>query len=140
MIMPNINEINTAAYGLLAGDGTLAGLCTVYKGRKRPAGVQNPSVTVDARRLEPGEGEGIWMCDVVVTAYADVLVNRMPDHETLDSISSRIREILTDAELELEDAKALSLIEGESLSPGWNDSHNNETLQENTFGLVFVKF
>ena len=80
------------------------------------------------------------MCDVVVTAYADVLVNRMPDHETLDSISSRIREILTDAELELEDAKALSLIEGESLSPGWNDSHNNETLQENTFGLVFVKF
>ena len=138
--MPNINEINTAVYSLLADDETLAGLCTIYKGSKRPSYVQNPSVTINIKRLVPGEGEGIWMCDVVVTVYTDVFANRMPDHEKLEELSSTISGILTDAEIELDEGKALPLIKGESSGPEWNTGHNNEGMQEMTFGLVFVKF
>ena len=138
--MPNINEINTVVYSLLADDETLAGLCTIYKGSKRPLNVQNPSVTINIKRLVPGEGEGIWMCDVVVTTYTDVLANRMPDHEKLEELSSTISEILTDVEIEIDGGKALPLIKGESSGSEWNIGHNNEGMQEMTFELVFVKF
>ena len=138
--MPNINEINSGVYRLLEGNETLAELCKIYKGSKRPAKVQNPSVTIDTKRLEPGEGEGIWMCDVIVTVYADILANRVPDHEKLEEASTSICEVLTDAEIELEGAKALPLIKGESTGPGWDVDHKNEVMQEMTFGLVFVKF
>lgn len=139
-IMPNINEINTAVYSLLAGDEILSGLCTIYKGKKRPSKAQNPSVTIDTKRLERGEGEGIWMCDVVVTVYTDLLANRMADHRTLTDAGIRIREVLSDRELTLENAKAHPLIEGESLSPDWEGNHENESRQEKTFGLVFIQF
>jgi len=138
--MPNVHAINTAVYRLLADDAQLATLCTVYKGRKRPANAHNPSLTADVHRLEAGEGEGIWRCEVTVTVYADVLANRMPDHETLDTVSSRVREILRDAVPELEDAKALPLTEGESRSPDWSGTHDNETREELTFLLTFVDF
>ena len=138
--MHNIQSINTAVYELLAGDPELSGMCSVYKGAKRPGNNANPSVTIDARRLEAGDGEGIRISDIAVTVYADVLANRMADHETLDTISSRINGILTDAEPELEGAKALPLIRGECSGAEWGDAHDNETSQEITFGLVFVDF
>jgi len=138
--MPNIHAINTAVYRLLADDTELAGLCTAYKGRKRPANVHNPSLTVDIDRLKAGEGEGIWRCEVTVTVFVNVLANRMPDHETLDTVSSRIREILRDAVPELEDAKALPLAEGGSSSPDWSGNHDNEAREELTFMLTFVNF
>ncbi len=138
--MPNVNEINSAVYSLLAGDETLSGLCMIYKGSKRPSKMQIPSVTVDTRSLRPGEGEGIWMCDVVVTAYTDILANRMPDHEKLEELSSAISDVLTDAEIKLNGAKALPLIKGGSTGPEWERSYDNQGMQEMTFGLVFVKF
>ena len=138
--MPNINEINTAVYKVLKNDETLGELCDVYKGAKRPSRVQNPSVTVETRRLEPRGGEGIWMCDVVVTTYTDVLANRMPDHETLTTISSQICEVLTETEIELSGSKTLPLIEGESSGPNWEGVHDNEITQELTFGLIFIQF
>ena len=124
--MPNINEINSAGYRLLKSDETLDGLCTLYKGVKRPSKAQNPSVTVDAKRLEHGKG--------------DVLANRMPDHEKMEELSLRILGVMSDSEIELEGAKAFPLIPGESKSPEWDSSHYAETLQEFTFGLVFVQF
>ena len=138
--MPNVNTINTAAYKLLKNDGTIAGLCSVYKGAKRPGNVTNPSLTVETKRLEPGEGEGIWICDVVITSYVDVLANRMADYETLDSISARVVDVLGDTEIELTGAKALPLIKGESSGPVWLREHDHETMQDNTFGLIFVDF
>jgi len=138
--MPNINNINTAVYRLLNGDETLDGLCTVYKGCKRPVRAKNPSVTVEAKRLEPGEGEGIWMCDVSVTAYTDMLANGMPDHEGLDTIVKRISTVLEDAEVELENAQALPLIGGQIGGAEWNSPHNNEVSQELMFGIVFVQY
>ena len=138
--MPEINAINTAVYKLLKNDEILTGLCSVYKGSKRPGNVTNPSVTVDTKRLEAGQGEGIWICDVVVTTYVDVLANRMADHETLENIVYQVKKVLVNTEIELEDAKALPLIEGESTSPEWLSNHENETLQESTFGLIFIDF
>jgi len=138
--MPNINEINTAVYKLLSADDTLTGSCTVYKGEKRPSQSRNPSVTVDCKRLERGNGEGIWMCDVTVTVYADTLANSQPDHMELESITSRIREILTDAALELSGAKALPLVEKTSASPSWNMQHDDEISQQSVYGLVFISF
>ncbi len=53
--MPDIQAINTAVYRILAGSDELSSRCTVYKGAKRPGGAVNPAVTVDTKRLEPGE-------------------------------------------------------------------------------------
>jgi len=138
--MPNINEINSAVYTLLANDSTLSGLCTIYKGAKRPTNSSNPAVTIAVKRLEPGDGEGMWMCDIVVNAYSDIHANGMPDHEKLSELSNCIREVLADTEIGLEGAKALPLIEGESKGPEWEGVHDAEAMQETTFGLVFVKF
>ncbi len=138
--MPRANAINTEIYKILNNDQTLSGLCSVYKGSKRPGNTANPSVTVDVKRLEKGQGEGIWLCDVVVTAYADVMGNRTADQGILENIVSQVREILVNKEIELEGAKALPLIEGESTSPEWLSNHENETQQESIFGLIFVDF
>jgi hypothetical protein len=138
--MPTIQDITTAVYRLLNADATLAGLCTLYKGAKRPVRASNPSLTVETRRLERGEGEGIWMCDVVVTAFANILANGSPDVETLDALMARTGELLSDAELELADAKALPLIEGDCGGTSWESAHDGEACQERTFGLVFVSF
>lgn len=138
--MPNINEINTAVYKLLKADDTLTGSSTVYKGEKRPSQSNNPSVTVDCKNLERGNGEGIWMCDVEVTVYADTLANSQPDHMEFESITSRIREILTDAAIELSGAKALPLVEKTAVSPSWNMQHDNEVFQQSVYGLVFISF
>jgi len=138
--MPNINEINTAVYKLLKADDTLTGSCTVYKGEKRPSQSHNPSVTVECKHLERGNGEGIWMCNVEVAVYADILANSQPDHTELESITSRIREILTDALIELSGAKALPLVEKTSVSPSWNMQHDDEVSQQSVYGLVFISF
>jgi len=138
--MPNINEINSAVFRILNSDEDLTGICSVYKGPKRPSGVVNPSVTVNAKRLAPAGGEGVWMCDVVITIYADMLSNRMPDHETLETVTSLISGLLADTVIELDGGKALPLIEGESSEPEWEYAHDHEALQENTFGLIFIKF
>ncbi len=138
--MPKINEINTAVYRLLKSDETLSELCMIYKGAIRPTKLRTPSVTIETKRLESKGGEGIWMCDVVVTTYVDVLLNRMPDHEKLEEISSRVRELLKDSEIELDNAKAFPLIDGESSGPEWDSVHNSEVMQESIFGLIFVAF
>lgn len=138
--MPNINDINTEVYKLLKADVTLGGLCTVYKGGRRPSQAPNPSVTVEAKRLESGEGEGIWMCDVVTKAYVDMLANGMPDHETLGNIVSRLDQTLTDAEITISNAKALPLIKGDVSGPDWTNTHSGETSQENIYGLIFIHF
>ena len=138
--LPNINDITTAVYKLLKADETLGGLCTLYKGSKRPNRATNPSVTVETKRLEPGEGEGLWMCDVVTTAFTDNQANGMPDHECLDAIVSGLYLVLEDAEISLENARALPLIRGDIGGPSWNNTHEGETSQECTFGLIFIKY
>ncbi|MFC1573727.1 hypothetical protein ACFL30_00925 [Candidatus Latescibacterota bacterium] len=138
--MPNITDINTAVYMLLHADQTLAGLCTVYKGGKRPSLVTNPSVTVEANRLEPGEGEGIWMCDITVTVYTDNLANGMPDHERLDTIVSRIYQVLEDAETDIDNAQTLPLVRGDISGLNWKSAHEAEISQECVFGLVFIQY
>ncbi len=138
--MPNINAINTAVYTLLNADTTLTGLCTVYKGGKRPSLATNPSVTVEAKRLEPGAGEGIWMCDIAVTAFTDSLANGMPDHESLDTIVSRMYQVLEDAETDLDNAQALPLVRGDISGLTWTSAHETETSQECVFGLVFIQY
>lgn len=138
--MPNINEISTAVYRFLKTDAALAEMGTLYKGAKRPVKARNPSLTVEARRLEPGQGEGIWMCDVAVTVYVDVLADGAPDSGLLESIVTRVHGTLADTEIELEGAKAMPLIEGENTGPEWQSAHEREVYQESVFGLVFVKF
>jgi hypothetical protein len=138
--MPKISEINTSVFKLLGADESLSGMCRVFKGAKRPARAKNPTITVDTKRLERGEGEGIWMCDVTVTAYADNLSNGAADQKKMEDISARVKEILADREIELASAKALPLIEGESHGTEWSSYHENEAAQENIFGLVFVSF
>ena len=138
--MPSMDAINTAVYKLLSNDETLGGVCTVYKGSKRPGNSTNPLITVESKRLESGEGEGIWMCDVVVTTFVDVLANRMADNDTIENIVSRVNNLLVDKEIALEGAKALPLIEGESSGPDWLSAHADETMQESIFGLIFIDF
>ena len=138
--MPNINEISTAVYRFLKTDAELAVMGTLYKGAKRPVKAKNPSLTVEARRLEPGQGEGIWMCDVAVTVYVDVLADGAPDSLLLESIVSRVHQALADREIEMEGSKAMPLIEGENSGPEWQSAHEREVYQESVFGLVFVKF
>ncbi len=138
--MPNINEINTVVYKLLEADTALTGISTVFKGEKRSSLSNNPSVTVDCKNLERGNGEGIWMCDVEVNVYADTLANSQPDHMELESITSRIRVILTDTVIELSGAKALPLVGKTTVSPSWNIQHDNEVSQQSVYGLVFISF
>ena len=138
--MTTIQDISTAVYRILSGDGELIGRAGVYKGPRRPSRATNPSLTIEVRRLERGEGEGIWMCDIALTAYGDLLANGTPDVEILEGILSRTGELLADAELELAGAKALPLIEGESDGPVWNSAHAGEAYRERVFGLVFVCF
>jgi len=138
--MTSINDITTAVYRLLVADETLAGLCTVYKGPRRPARAENPSLTVTAKRLGPGEGGGMWLCDIVTTAYTDLTAAKTPDTVLPDTILCRVRELLADAEPDIPGAKAFPLIEGESGAPGWDASHDHESGQEQTFGCVFVSF
>ena len=114
--MPNIEAINAAVYKLLKNDAILTGLCSVYKGAKRPVNTSNPSVTIEAKRLKPGSGEGIWICEIVVTVYADIMANRFADHNTFETINSRVNELLANTEVELDVAKAQPLIEKERLS------------------------
>jgi hypothetical protein len=80
------------------------------------------------------------MCDVVITAYADMMANGTPNMEALDAMMLRTTVLLADAELELEGAKALPLIEGESPGTVWEPAHDGEAFQERVFGLVFVSF
>ncbi len=138
--MPNTNTITTAVYRKLAADEQLGGLCTIFKGMKRPVNAPSPAVTVQTRRLEPGEGEGIWMCDVIVTVFVETLANRMIDQETHDLIAGRIQAVLEDAELELDQGHPHPLITGGMSEPEWRGSHDRETAQELTFGLVFLDF
>ncbi|HDY89988.1 MAG TPA: hypothetical protein ENH82_17940 [bacterium] len=64
----------------------------------------------------------------------------MPDHDALENIVSRVTGILSDKEIELNDAKALPLIEGVSKGPEWQKEHDNETMHESIFGLIFIDF
>ena len=138
--MPDVQAINTAVYRILAGSDALSARCAIFKGAKRPGNAANPSVTIDTKRLEPGEGDGMWIGDIVVTVYADILPNRTADHETISEITFLITSLLGDAELELSREKAFPLIEGGSGSIEWVGAHTTETLQESTFGLVLVDF
>jgi hypothetical protein len=137
--MPTIHAIETAVYKVLKSDGELAGLCTVFNGNKRPSNAANPALTVTVERLEPGMGTGIWMCDVIVATYTDELANSTADNERMETIDARVHELLTDAELVLEGAKALPLIEGYSTN-GWSPQHPKEHYKKSKFGLVFVYF
>ncbi|MBN1292544.1 MAG: hypothetical protein JXB48_11955 [Candidatus Latescibacteria bacterium] len=136
--MPKMNDIHTAVYKLLSEDEILMGLCTVYKGGRRPSHSVNPSATVEVKHLDRGEGEGIWMCDIVITVFSDSLTNGQPDHVQLSDIVNRMYNILTDYEIELNDAKALPIIAGESSGPVWSGHHTQEVSQECVYGLVFV--
>ena len=138
--MPNIDTIAAAAYGELVSDSTLAALATVYKGQKRPSSAASPALTVDVRRLDTGEGRGMWICDIVVTAYVGLLANRMADYACHGAISEAVRRVLADRTLALGNAQALPLIEGASTAPEWDRNHDSESWQENTFGLVFMDF
>ena len=138
--MPGTNAINTAVYKLLKNDAALAGMCTIYKGAKRPVTAQNPQITVQAKRLEPGEGEGMWICDVVVTTYVDLNANRTTSEDLLGTLLARVNEVLADAELDLESGKAFPLIEGRCTCPEWHGVHDSEAMQERTYGLVLVDF
>lgn len=138
--MPTINEISAAACRLLKADGELSGMAAIYRGGKRPSRAKNPSVTVEARRLERGEGEGVWMCDVVATAYADELTDGAPDYDRLEALGARIRELLADVELEIPGTKPLPLIEGGTSGTEWDSAHGGESSEEHVFGLVFVSF
>lgn len=138
--MPNIQTINTTVYKLLKNDTILAGLCSIYKGAKRPGNTSNPSVTIETKWLKPGSGEGIWICEIVVTAYADIMANRMADHKTFENIVSRVSELLVNTEIEFDGAKAQPLIEKENKGIEWTSTHENETSQEIIFELNIIDF
>jgi hypothetical protein len=138
--MPNTTIITSAVYAVLAANAELASHCTIYRGERRPSASSNPSVTIHAKRLERSEGDGIWMCDVIVTVYADTLPNRMIDQNTHDVIASRISTLLDDAELDLAAGHAHPLIAGGVSDPEWSSRHDRETTQALTFGLLFVDF
>lgn len=138
--MPNIDTITTAAWRLLSQDTALAGMCAVYKGGRRPGGATGPVVTVEARGLERGGGDGIWMCDVTATVYAPLLANRGVDFGTMTPIIDRIRAVLSNAELALTGAHALPLIDGGGEGYTWDSDHNREAAHGWTFGLIFIDF
>lgn len=138
--MPTTNTITSAVYRLLAADTELAAACTVYKGAKRPADAGSPAITVQVKRLEPGEGIGIWMCDIVITIHVATLTNRMTDQDTHDTLCRRIQAVLDDVELDLTTGHAHPLIAGTVGDPEWRSRHDQETAQELTFGLIFLDF
>lgn len=138
--MPDIQAVNTAVYRILAGSDELSAQCSIFKGEKRPGGAGNPSITIDTKRLQPGEGDGMWIGDIVITVYADTLPNRTADHETMKEITSLTAALLGDADLELTGAKAFPLIEGGVSGIEWRSAHTTEVSQESTFGLVLVDF
>ncbi len=138
--MPDIQAVNTAVYRILAGSDDLSARCAIFKGAKRPGNAANPSITIDTKQLQPGEGDGLWIGDIVVTVYADTLPNRTADHETMSEITSLTASLLGDAELELSGAKAFPLIKGGVSGIKWLSAHPVEGSQESTFGLVLVDF
>ncbi len=138
--MPNINEITSAAYRLLKADDTLRGICTIYSGAKRPILSRRPALTVETRCMEPGAGEGIWMCNVVTTAYAKLCSDGAPDHAKLEEIIERARAILDGAELALASAKTLALFAGGDSPPEWDAAHDREASRESVYGLIFISF
>lgn len=138
--MPNTTTITSAVYAILAADADLTSRSTIIRGERRPSSSSNPTVTIHAKRLERGEGEGIWMCDVIVTAFVDTLATRMIDQETHDIIASRISTLLDDTELDLAAGHAHPLIAGGISDPEWSPRHDRETAQALTFGLIFVDF
>ena len=138
--MSNIQDIDTAVYMLLKNDTTLDGLSTVYKGTKRPSGAANPTVTVGSTGIKPGDGEGIRICEIVVTTFTDIMANRMADNPAHVNIMSRINELLADTEITLEDAKAHPLQEKGKTGIEWKSVHNSETFQEIRFELTFIDF
>ncbi len=110
--MATINGINTAVFKVLNNDVNLTAVSSVYKGAKRPSNAINPSVTVDAKRLAPGGGEGIWMCDIIISIFIDTLANRMIDQEAHVTLANRIQSLLQDTELTLNSGHAHPLIGG----------------------------
>jgi hypothetical protein len=138
--MPNINDITTAAYRLLHADAVLGGMCSVYRGAKRPSRAKNPIMTVETRHLAPNEGEGMWMCNVVVTAYVKLLADGEPDYVRLEDIDTQVNEILVDVVLELNGAQAFPIFPGGTSGPEWDPAHEGEAYQESTFGLLFVDY
>jgi hypothetical protein len=138
--MPNTTTITAAVYTILAADANLTSRCTIIRGERRPSSSSNPTVTIHVKRLERGEGEGIWMCDVIVTVYANTLSTRMIDQETHDIIAFRISTLLDDTELDLTAGHAHPLIAGGISDPEWSPRHDRETAQALTFGLIFVDF
>ena len=123
--MPNIDSIAAAVYGKLSSDETLTAAASVYKGKKRPAGAKNPALTIDVRRLSRGEGEGMWICDIVITVYVDILANRTAHHEKHAAIGQAVRSILADTTLSIDTVQALPLIEGGAGALEWDRDHDN---------------
>jgi len=138
--MTGINDINTAVYKILKGSEELTALCRICKGEKRPSRWANPVLTVSAKRLEPGQGAGIKMCDIAITVHADLKSNRVPDYDIHSGIERAVRSMLSDREIEIDGVKALPLIEGESGEPKWDGIHEQESSQEMIYGLVYVDF
>jgi hypothetical protein len=138
--MITVNDIAAGIYRPLAADSGLAGLCSLYRGGRRPVRASGPSATVEARSLAPGGGEGLWTCGIAVTARAGNLANGMPDHETLNAIVSRICAVLENAAIDLPNAKALPLTRGSIGAPVWDATHGGESAQECAFGLTVVCF
>ena len=138
--MSTIQAIDTAVYTLLKNDSTLDGLAAIYKGTKRPSGAENPTVTVGSAGIKPGDGEGIRICEIVVTAYADILSNRMADNSAHETIMSRITGLLAYTEIVLANAKCLPLRENGNTGIEWKSIHDTETFQEIRFELTFIDF
>ncbi len=134
--MVSINEITAAAYRLLKADAALGGMCMIYRGAKRPVSARSPAVTVDACHLERGEGEGMWICSVVVTAYVRVLPDGEPDYGRMEDIDARIYTILCDADLQLTGAKTITIFYGGTSGITWDPVHSREVFQESTFGVM----
>ncbi len=139
--MLTITDITTAVYRLLAAEPELAAACTVYRGRRRPTGAANPALTVEADRLAPGAGRGMWTCEIAVAAYADALANGMPDRTVLDTLTARARAVLENAEPALAtDARVMPVSWSGTRAPAWSAEHEREYAQETVFGLTFVQF
>jgi len=138
--MPNIDVIRSAVYAELAGDETLSALCTAYKGKRRPAGFTNPTITVEIANLEGAEGKGVWMCDVFVTAYVDILSNSVADHVRHAALDAAIRLKLAGNSIDIDGVKVMPLWEGEIIGPEWDADHDTETYLERRFGMIFITF
>ncbi len=138
--MAGTQEIETAVYTVLKNDTALDGLASIYKGTKRPSVAENPVVTTGAGAIHPGGGEGMYICEIAVTVYADILSNRMADNETHGILMSRIGELLTDTVIALENAQCLPLRRTVSTGIEWKSVHDTETYQRISFELTFIDF